>query len=76
MSVMTFIVGLVLIVAGFVALVRKVHDRSIQETVAQLRYAHGDIAAGLSAFAGLLVPIVSSIATGLAFVVVGMLTRW
>ena len=68
MNFITFVVGLALIVAGFVALVRKVHDRSIQETVAQLRYAHGDVALAVSAFVGLLVPIVSSIATGLAFV--------
>jgi hypothetical protein len=76
MNFVTVALGILLVGAGFVTLVRKLHDRSIHETLAQLTYARGDIASAVSAFAGLLVPIVSSIATGLAFVAVGMLTRW
>jgi hypothetical protein len=76
MNFVTVAVGILLVGAGFVTLVRKLHDRSIHEALAQLTYGRRDIASAVSAFAGLLVPIVSSIATGLAFVAVGVLTRW
>ena len=75
MNFVTLAFGLILILGGFVALVRKVHDRSVQETLVQLKYAHGDTAAAVSAFAGVLVPIVSSIAGGLAFLAVAVLSR-
>jgi len=68
-----FAFGLVLILGGFVTLVRKVHDRSVQETIAQLTYAHGDTPAAISAFAVVLAPIVSSIAGGVAFLAVAAL---
>jgi hypothetical protein len=62
--------GLLLILGGFVTLVRKVHDRSVQETLAQLTYARGDRPAAISAFAVVLAPIVSSIVTGVAILAV------
>ena len=73
MNFMTAALGIVLIAAGFVTLVHKLHDRSIHETLDRVKFSHGDLAAALSAFAGLLVPIVSSIAGGIAFLVVGLL---
>ena len=75
MNVVTLVFGLILILGGFVTLVRKVHDRSIQETLAQVQFAHGDTASAVTAFAGVLVPIVSSIAGGIAFLTVAMLSR-
>lgn len=75
MNFVTLAFGLILILGGFVTLVRKVHDRSIQETLAQLKYAHGDTASAISAFVGVLVPIVSSIASGIAFLAVAVLSR-
>jgi hypothetical protein len=75
MNFVTLAFGLILILGGFVALVRKVHDRSIHETVAQMKFAHGDAAAAISAFVGLLAPIVSSIAGGIAFLAVAVMAR-
>ena len=75
MTFVTLAFGLILILGGFVILVRKVHDRSMHETFAQLTYAHGATAPALSAFVSLLVPIVSSIASGLAFLAVAVLSR-
>lgn len=73
MNFVTLVVGLLLIGIGFVALVRKVHDRSLHQALAVLRDAPGDMAPAISAFVGLLVPIVSSIAGGVAFLAVGLL---
>ena len=72
MNVVTLVFGLILILGGFVTLVRKVHDRSIQETLA---LAHGDTASAVSAFAGVVAPIVSSIAGGIAFLAIAVLSR-
>ena len=75
MNFLTLAFGILLIGTGFVMLIHKLHDRSIHETVARLKFARGDMAFAVSAFAGLLVPIVSSIASGVAFLVVGILGR-
>ena len=75
MNFVTLALGILLIGTGFVTLVHKLHDRSIHETVVRLKFAHGDMGAAMSAFVGLLVPIVTSIASGIAFLVVGMLGR-
>jgi hypothetical protein len=58
--------GILLIGTGFVTLIHKVHDRSMHESLALLRNAHGDTARAVGGFVSLLVPIVSSIVTGLA----------
>jgi hypothetical protein len=71
--VLTF--GILLIGTGFVTLIHKLHDRSMQESLLVLRNAHGDTARAVAAFVGLLVPIVSSIATGLAIVAVAAALR-
>jgi len=71
--VLTF--GILLIGTGFVTLIHKLHDRSMHESLAVVRNAHGDTARAVVGFVGLLVPIVSSIATGLAIVAVAAALR-
>ena len=71
--VLTF--GILLIGTGFVTLIHKLHDRSMHESLAVVRNAHGDTARAVAGFVGLLVPIVSSIATGLAIVAVAAALR-
>jgi len=73
MNIVTLVFGLTLIGAGVVTLVRRVHDRSVQETILVLKNPVRDAPSGVSAFVGLLVPIVSSIAGGLAFVAISAL---
>jgi hypothetical protein len=75
MNFVTLAFGILLVCTGFVALVRKLHDRSIHESLAQVQFAHGDTAPAVSAFVGLLVPIVSAIASGIAFLVVGVMGK-
>jgi len=75
MNVVTLVFGLTLIGAGFVTLVRRLHDRSVQESILVLKNPVGDAPSAVAAFAGLLAPIVSAIASGLAFVVVSILTN-
>ena len=75
MNFVTLAFGILLIGTGFVTLVRKLHDRTIHETLAQVQFAHGDTAPAVSAFVSLLVPIVSAIAGGIAFAVVGVMGR-
>ena len=75
---MNFVVlafGILLIGTGFVTLIHKLHDRSMHESLAVVRNAHGDTARAVAGFVGLLVPIVSSIATGLAIVAVAAALR-
>jgi len=76
MNFVTLVLGLLLVGAGFVTLVHKLHDRSMHESLAMLRSAHGDTARAVASFAGLLAPIVTSIAGGLAFLAIGLLTRY
>ena len=71
--VLTF--GILLIGTGFVTLIHRLHDRSMHESLAVVRNAHGDTARAVAGFVGLLVPIVSSIATGLAIVAVAAALR-
>jgi hypothetical protein len=74
MNVLTLFFGVSLILFGFVAMVRKVHDRSFQENAALLKYSR-DKAPVISAFVALLVPIVSAISGGIAFLVLGVMGR-
>jgi hypothetical protein len=71
MNPVMFVLGLLLIGVGFVTLIRRLHDRSLQETAVVLRGSH-QVGSGIRTFAGLLVPIVASIAVGLAFVAVAV----
>lgn len=75
MNFVTLVFGLLLIGTGFVTLVRKLHDRSIHESLAQVRFAHGDTAPALSAVVGLFVPIVAAVASGIGLLVVGVMGR-
>jgi hypothetical protein len=75
---MNFVVlafGILLIGTGFVSLIHKLHDRSMQESLLVLRNAHGDTGRAVAGFVGLLVPIVSSIASGLAILAVAAALR-
>jgi hypothetical protein len=75
MNFVTLAFGILLVGTGFVTLVRKLHDRTIHESLAQVQFAHGDTAPAVSAFVSLFVPIVSAIASGIAFLVVGVMGR-
>ena len=75
---MNFVVlafGILLIGTGFVTLIHKLHDRSMQESLLVLRSAHGDTGRAVARLVGLLVPIVSSIASGLAILAVAAALR-
>jgi hypothetical protein len=73
MSFIVLALGIFLIGTGFVTLIHKLHDRSMQESLVVLRSAHGDTGRAVAGFVSLLVPIVSSIATGLAMLAVAAL---
>ena len=75
MSFMVLAFGILLIGTGFVTLIHKLHDRSMQESLVVLRNAHGDTGRAVRGFVSLLVPIVSSIATGLAILAVAVALR-
>jgi hypothetical protein len=75
---MNFVVlafGILLIGTGVVTLIHKLHDRSMQESLLVLRSAHGDTGRAVAGLVGLLVPIVSSIASGLAILAVAAALR-
>lgn len=65
MNPVMFVLGVLSIGVGVVTLVWRLHDRSIHET----------LASSVTAFVGLLAPIVTSIAVGIAFVGVAAM-RW
>jgi hypothetical protein len=75
MSFLVVAFGILFIGAGFVTLIHKLHDRSMQESLLMLRTAHGDIGRAVAGFATVLAPIVSSIATGVAILAVAVLLR-
>jgi hypothetical protein len=75
MNLVILAFGILLVGIGFVTLVRKLHDRSIHDTLAQLRFARGDTTSAITAFVSLLVPIVSAIASGIAFLAVAVAGR-
>ena len=73
MDFATLVFGILLVGTGFVTLIRKLHDRSFHEALAVVRNAHGDTVRAVGSFVSMTVPIVSSIATGIAFLALGML---
>ncbi len=73
MSLATLVFGILLVGIGFVTLVRKLHDRSFHEALAVVRNAHGDTVQAVGSFVTMAVPIVSSIAGGIAVVALGVL---
>jgi len=75
MNFVVLAVGILLIGTGFVTLIHKLHYRSVQESLLVLRNAHGDTGRAVAGFVGLLVPIVSSIASGLAILAVAAALR-
>jgi uncharacterized membrane protein YhaH (DUF805 family) len=75
MSPVTFVLGFLLILSGFVILARRLHDRSMHESIAWLKAPGGNTGRAVSAFVGLVVPILASITTGIVFVAVGVLVR-
>jgi hypothetical protein len=70
-----FVLGVLSIGVGFVTLVRRLHDRSMHETLAVLRSSGPNVGPSVTAFVGLLAPIVTSIAGGVAFVTIAAM-RW
>ena len=76
MNFVTLVLGLLLVGAGFVTLVHKLHDRSMHESLAVVRNAHGETAQAVASFVGLLAPIMASIAGGIAFLAICLLTRY
>jgi hypothetical protein len=71
MDFVTF--GLVLIAAGFVTLIRRLHDRSMQESILVLNNPIQSASSAVTAFAAVLAPIVSAFAGGIAFVAIGLM---
>jgi hypothetical protein len=74
MNFVTLVFGILLVGTGVVTLIRKLHDRSVHEALAVVRNAHGDTARAVGSFVSLMVPIVSSIAGGVAFVALAILS--
>jgi hypothetical protein len=75
MSFLVLAFGILLIGTGFVTLIHKLHDRSMQESLVVLQSAHGDTGRAVAGFVTLLAPIVSSIATGVAILAVAVMLR-
>ena len=73
MNLVTLVFGILLVATGFVTLIRRLHDRSFHEALAVVRNAHGDTMRAVGSFVSIAVPIVSSIATGIAFVTLAVL---
>jgi hypothetical protein len=72
-NVVTLVFGILLVGTGFVTLIRKLHDRSFHEALAVVRDEHGDTVRAIGSVASMMVPIVSSIAGGIAFMVLAVL---
>jgi len=68
MNPVMFVLGVLSIGVGFVTLVRRLHDRSMHESLAVLRNSGRNVSPSATAFVGLLAPIVTSIVVGVVFV--------
>jgi hypothetical protein len=75
MNLVTLILGVLFVGTGFVVLIHKLHDRSVQEALAIVRHARGDTARAIASFASLTLPIVSTIAGGLALLALAVLSH-
>jgi hypothetical protein len=75
MNLISLVFGIFLVATGFVVLIHKLHDRSVHEALAAVRDAHGDLVGSCAQFVGLMVPVVSSIAGGLALLAIAILNR-
>jgi hypothetical protein len=75
MNFITLTLGILLVGSGFVVLIHKLHDRSVHDALAVVRAAHGDTVRACAALVGLMVPIVSSIAGGLALLTLAVLSQ-
>jgi hypothetical protein len=75
MTAVGLVLGTLLVATGFVTLVWKLHDRSMHESLALLRRGRNDLGPAVAGLVTVVVPIVSSIAAGLAFVAAGLLNR-
>jgi uncharacterized membrane protein YhaH (DUF805 family) len=75
MNPVTFVLGFLMILSGFVILARRLHDRSMHESIAWLKAPGGNTGGAVSAFVGLVVPILASITAGIAVVAVGVFVR-
>ena len=68
MNPVMFVLGVLSIGVGFVAFVRLLHDRSMHESLAVVRNSGRNVGPSVTAFVGLLAPIVTSIVVGVVFV--------
>ena len=75
MNLITLVLGILLVATGFVVLIHKLHDRSVHEALAMVRDAHGNLVESCAQLVGVMVPVVSSIAGGLALMVLAALTH-
>jgi hypothetical protein len=72
-NVVTLVFGILLVGTGFVTLIHKLHNRSFHEALAVVRDAHGDTVQAVASLASMMIPIVSSIAGGIAFMALAVL---
>jgi hypothetical protein len=75
MNLVTLVSGILLVGIGVVVLIHKLHDRSVHDALAVVREAHGDLVRACAPLVGLMVPIVSSIAGGLALLALAVLAQ-
>jgi hypothetical protein len=75
MNVFTLVLGILFVGTGFVVLVHKLHDRSVHEALAVVRHARGDTARAIASFAGLTLPILSTIAGGIVLLALAVLSQ-
>jgi len=76
MNPVTLIFGSLLVLAGFVMFIRRLHDRSVHDSLVMLR-SRGGLPPAIAGFVNLLAPVVASIGSGIAFVAVGLVgTSW
>jgi hypothetical protein len=74
MNVVSFALGILLVGFGFVTLIHKLHDRTMHESLALLKYARGGAARTVPLMTAM-APIVSSIIAGIALLAVALLGR-
>jgi hypothetical protein len=74
MNIISLVLGILFVGAGFVVLIHKLHDRSVHEALALIREAHGDLVPAIGSFVGLAMPIVSPIAGGIALMALAVLS--
>ena len=73
MSLVILVLGILFVGTGFVVLIHRLHERSVQDAWAVIREAHGDTVHTVASFGRLTLPIVSPIAGGIVLMAVAVL---